>query len=236
MLRWSVSVMPRMLRLGVVADCRASAGELAALPGAVAGAGLGPLWVTDRQPTGPMTPEQLATLTHSSAAASVALVRDEGFISWGTAEGAAPPVAALGLEIRPRVVVPSWPERRLEELLRGWVRAGGRLADLVVEVPVSIGRSRVEAAARSGPWFATLGDPAAHGLFGTLEDCQDQVAALSVTGITELRAVLPRADLVDVIAQLAAVVIGLAHAHGPGVARSAPPPPPESWGTGPSAR
>ena len=76
---------------------------------------------------------------------------------------------------------------------------------IAVELPVSIGRTSVEADARASaePLFATIGHPARVGIFGTLEQCQDRVVELAHAGVTELRCIVPNtADVHDVIAQL----------------------------------
>jgi hypothetical protein len=96
-------------------------------------------------------------------------------------------------------------------------------------VTVSIGRTVAEAEARAGldPTFAGDRHPARAGLFGTLEDCQAQVAAMAAAGVTDLRCILPDApDVHDVVAQLTAVAIGSLDTHGPGTTRSPDPPPP----------
>jgi hypothetical protein len=99
-------------------------------------------------------------------------------------------------------------------------------------VPVVVGRTRAEAAARveMATGFAGYGDPRSDGLFGTLEDCQAQVALLVHDGVRELRCVLPEVpngpDVIDVLAQLPAIVVGDPATHYPGAARSADPPPP----------
>ena len=98
-------------------------------------------------------------------------------------------------------------------------------------LPVSIGRTTAEAAARLAfdPSFAGFGDPRAVGLFGTLEMCQERVISLVHEGVVELRCVLPPApDIHDVIAQLTAVVVGDPSTHAPGLARS-PDPEPPAW-------
>jgi hypothetical protein len=226
-----MSVIGRMVRLGVVADRRLAPGELRVIPPAVAGARLGPIWMTGHLPTGPLSPDQRTALTEASRTSEVVLLDEDAYPVWGPGYPLSPGLAAPERERRPRVVIAAWPERSLDGLLATWLAAGGIAADLIVEVPVSIGRTRAEAAARSGDWFAALGDPSGHGLFGTLEDCQDQIAALAEQGVTELSCVLPRADPIDVIAQLSAVGIGLLRARGPGVARSAAPAPPQGWGS-----
>ena len=100
-------------------------------------------------------------------------------------------------------------------------------------VPVSVGRTDAEAAARAqmDPDFARFGHPADIGIFGTLEDCQDRVIALAHAGITDLRCVLPATpDVHDVIAQLTAMTIGTVDVLVPGSFRSPAPPPPAGWG------
>jgi hypothetical protein len=100
-------------------------------------------------------------------------------------------------------------------------------------VPVSVGRTDAEAAARAemDPDFARHGNAAEIGIFGTLEACQDRVIALAHAGISDLRCVLPATpDIHDVIAQLTAMTIGTVDVLTPGSLRSPAPPPPEGWG------
>ena len=222
-----MSEIARMVRLGVVTDGR--------LASAAAGAGLGPIWITDRSPTGPLSPDQLRVLTEACEAAGALLARDCDHTRW--AVGGDPPskLKTPSSHTRPGVLVPAWPQRSLAEVLRSWRGAGGSPAQLVVEMPVSIGRTRAEAVARSDSWFDAFGDPATHGLFGSLEDCQDQLAALGDKGLSELRCILPAADPIDVIAQLSAVGVGLLRARGPGEIRSTAPAPPPGWGGPPRA-
>jgi alkanesulfonate monooxygenase SsuD/methylene tetrahydromethanopterin reductase-like flavin-dependent oxidoreductase (luciferase family) len=104
---------------------------------------------------------------------------------------------------------------------------------VAVRLPVSIGRTVAEAAARwdAEPAFATLGPPTWAGVFGTLEQCHERVIALAHAGVTDLRCVLPNApDVHDVIAQATAMTVGTVAQLAPGAPRSAPPPPPEGWG------
>jgi hypothetical protein len=104
---------------------------------------------------------------------------------------------------------------------------------VAVRLPVSIGRTVAEAAARwdAEPAFAALGPPAQAGVFGTLEQCHDRVIALAHAGVTDLRCVLPGApDIHDVIAQATAMTVGTVAKLAPGAPRSEPPPPPEGWG------
>jgi hypothetical protein len=75
-------------------------------------------------------------------------------------------------------------------------------------IAVSLGRTRIEAAAREDL------DPRLHAyavdarVFGSLEDCQAVVARLCAEGVTDLRCVLPEThDVHDVIAQLTAIAV-----------------------------
>jgi alkanesulfonate monooxygenase SsuD/methylene tetrahydromethanopterin reductase-like flavin-dependent oxidoreductase (luciferase family) len=104
---------------------------------------------------------------------------------------------------------------------------------VAVRLPVSIGRTVAEAAARwnAEPAFANLGPPTQAGVFGTLEQCHERVIALAHAGVTDLRCVLPDApDVHDVIAQATAMTVGTVAKLSPGAPRSEPPPPPEGWG------
>jgi hypothetical protein len=104
---------------------------------------------------------------------------------------------------------------------------------IAVRLPLSIGRTVAEAAARwdAEPAFADLGPPDRAGVFGTLEQCHERVIALAHAGVTDLRCVLPNApDVHDVIAQATAMTVGTVAKLAPGAPRSAPPPPPEGWG------
>ena len=98
-------------------------------------------------------------------------------------------------------------------------------------VPVSIGRTPAEAAARADmdPGLADYGDLVGAGLYGTIETAQATVVALAHAGVTDLRCALPDVpDVHDVVAQLTAVVVGTLDTHHPDAPRSADPPPP-SW-------
>jgi alkanesulfonate monooxygenase SsuD/methylene tetrahydromethanopterin reductase-like flavin-dependent oxidoreductase (luciferase family) len=104
---------------------------------------------------------------------------------------------------------------------------------VAARLPVSIGRTVAEAAARwdAEPAFAALGPPTQAGVFGTLEQCHDRVIALAHAGVTDLRCVLPAApDIHDVIAQATAMTVGTVATLAPGAPRSPDPPPPEGWG------
>lgn len=116
-------------------------------------------------------------------------------------------------------------------------RAAGSLG-VAALIPVSIGRTEAEAAARADaePTFAAIGHPARSGIFGTLEDCQDRVISLAHAGITDLRCVLPASlDVLDVIAQLTGITLGTTDVLVPGALRSPAPPPPDGWGGRPPA-
>jgi len=124
--------------------------------------------------------------------------------------------------------LPVWPERDLGTALPQ--RRGA--AELVVDVPVSVGRTSAEAAARaaSEPVFGSVGSPAEQGLFGRLEDVQEQVSVLAAAGATELCCIVPAGDLLDHLAQLATVNVGHLDTHAPGSVRSPDPLPPAGWG------
>jgi len=129
------------------------------------------------------------------------------------------------------IFVPVWPDRDLDgELAGAAAAAAGR--PVLVEVPVSVGRTSTEARARADgeELFAATGHPSEQGLFGTLEECQGAAARLLHAGATELVCYLPRShDLPDVLAQLRAISAG-AGALRPGEPPSAAPPPPAGWG------
>jgi len=213
----------RMVRLGIVADIRIPAPMLAALAPLVVSARIDELWLSGSPPTGPVPKTVATSITASADRLGLAVSKDADVAIW---TGGQLPKGA-----ERRVVVPSFPERSLMELLGAWQRAGGALDRLVVELPVSIGRTRAEAEARSTGWFADLGLPVEQGLFGTLEDCQEEVAILCAKGVCALRFVLPATDVPDVIAQLSAVGIGSIATHGPGTEHSPAPPPPAGWGS-----
>ena len=98
-------------------------------------------------------------------------------------------------------------------------------------LPVSIGRTTTEAKARAGLDFAGYGHPETDGIFGRLEECQDQVVALAHQGVTDLRLVLPDAeDIDDVVAQITSMVVGNMAVLRPDAPRSPSPGAPEQWG------
>lgn len=123
--------------------------------------------------------------------------------------------------------IPTWPERELDVEL-----ARADQGSLVVDVPVSVGRTNAEAAARaaSDELFAVTGSPHLQGVFGRLEDAQQRVAWLAAAGVGELCCMLPATDLLDHLAQLTAVNVGHLDTHAPGSGRSPDPAPPPGWG------
>lgn len=82
---------------------------------------------------------------------------------------------------------------------------------LIIALPVAIGRTMSEAAARAlrDPALVELGDPREAGLFGTLEQAQAQALALARAGADAIRATLAdEADVTDLLAQLRSVAVG----------------------------
>jgi alkanesulfonate monooxygenase SsuD/methylene tetrahydromethanopterin reductase-like flavin-dependent oxidoreductase (luciferase family) len=143
------------------------------------------------------------------------------------------------LAIADDIVLPAWSFEDLEtaadEIRAEAVERGRDPATLgvAVMIPVSIGRTGAEAAARADMdhAFVVRGHPRDIGIFGTLEECQDRVIALAHAGVTDLRCTLPAVpDIHDVIAQLTAMTIGTTDVLIPGSLRSPAPPPPEGWG------
>lgn len=137
------------------------------------------------------------------------------------------------------VVLPGWRFADLEaaaDEVRAQADEAGRdpvTLGVAALLPVSIGRTQAEAAARADAdeLFARIGHPADHGIFGTLEECQDRVIALAHAGIADLRCLLPTSDDIhDVIAQLTSITVGTTDVLVPGSLRSSAPPPPEGWG------
>lgn len=99
-------------------------------------------------------------------------------------------------------------------------------------LPASPGRTDTEAHARldNDPELAAAAR-AAPGLVGTLEHCQQTVAALRAAGMSELRVRLPSTpDLPDVIAQVSALRADALAGLKPGAPRSPDPGAPAGWG------
>jgi hypothetical protein len=128
----------------------------------------------------------------------------------------------------PQGRIPSWPGRDLTIVVPAAVEG-----PISLDVPVAMGRTQAEAAARaaSDPLFAVVGTPQQTGLFGRLEDVQARVAVLAVAGVTELCCILPAEDLLDHLAQLASAAVGRLDTLAPGLERSPDPPPPTGWGS-----
>lgn len=109
----------------------------------------------------------------------------------------------------------------------------GSFADrAAVCLPASPGRTDTEAHARlaNDPELA-IAARAAPGLVGTLEQCQQTVAALRAAGMSELRLRLPAtSDLADVIAQVSTLRGDVLAGLRPGAPRSPDPSAPAGWG------
>jgi hypothetical protein len=89
--------------------------------------------------------------------------------------------------------------------------SAGPDARVVVDVAVSIGRTRSEAAARAArdPRFAGAAHPQVAGIFGTFEQAQALVLELARAGADELRVTLAdEIDVADLLAQTLALVVG----------------------------
>jgi hypothetical protein len=89
--------------------------------------------------------------------------------------------------------------------------AAGDARPLVVDVPISIGRTRNEAVARAerDPRFVGDAHPEVSGVFGTFEQAQARVLALAEAGADVLLVTVPdELDVADVLAQVRALVVG----------------------------
>jgi hypothetical protein len=94
--------------------------------------------------------------------------------------------------------------------VRAELDAAGETRPLLVAVPISVGRTLSEAAARADlePRFAER-HPRDVGIFGPFEQAQDQVLALARAGADGLVLDEPLAhDVADVLAQIRALVVG----------------------------
>jgi alkanesulfonate monooxygenase SsuD/methylene tetrahydromethanopterin reductase-like flavin-dependent oxidoreductase (luciferase family) len=160
-------------------------------------------------------------------------------------EAVSPAQMAVAARVADDVLLPAGSVRDLralgEQVRSVCERAGRDPASLGValEIPVSIGRTVAEAAARAEaePLFAVTGPPPDVGVFGTLEQCQERVIELAHVGVTDLRCVVPNSpDVHDVIAQLTAIAIGTVDVFTPGAPKSKAPDPPETWGGRPIGR
>jgi len=229
----------RRLAISIVLDGRLDAGRVAEVARLVARLGLDGVWF--RQP--PLTgtgPADVAALLRELSAAQVRpglIVPGELADQELADQELADLVAAGKIRLaRPgagpaAVFVPAGSGHDLDRSVAAAARlAAGR--PVLVEVPISVGRTAAEAHARadSEELFALVGHPARSGLFGTLEECQAGAARLAQAGATELVCYLPHsADLIDVLAQLRAIAVG-AGVLRPGEPPSSPPPPPAGWG------
>ena len=158
---------------------------------------------------------------------------------------AGPREIGVAVRLADDVVIPASALQDVRGLI-GAIRAGCEAAGrdpaslgIAVDVPVSIGRTSAEAHARAShdPRFHDIGHPATHGIFGTLEQCQDRAIELAHLGVTDLRCLLPNTpDVHDAIAQLTAVVVGTVDVLTPNSPRSKAPDPPEGWGGRPVRR
>jgi len=146
---------------------------------------------------------------------------------------------ALAVATADDVVLPPRPRERtaraLIEIREACDAAGRDPATLGVGIvlPVSIGRTSAEARARAyaDPGFGALGDLAAVGIVGSLEDCQRRVLELAHAGVTDIRCIVPATpDVHDVIAQLTSMVVGTTTQLTAGAPPSPAPPPPPGWG------
>lgn len=94
---------------------------------------------------------------------------------------------------------------------RALLDSSGEHRPLIVDVPISIGRTRNEAVARADrdPRFAGEAHPSVNGIFGTFEQAQVQVLALAEAGAEVLLVTVPdELDVADVLAQVRALVVG----------------------------
>ena len=95
--------------------------------------------------------------------------------------------------------------------VRAVMTRAGVTRPLLVAIPVSIGRTMGEAAARAQrePRFAGDRHPSRTGIFGTFERAQEEVLALAEAGADGLIVDLPlERDVADVLAQVKALVVG----------------------------
>ncbi len=125
-------------------------------------------------------------------------------------EAAAPAVVVVdpGTEATGLVRVND-PERVAAE--RAQLDAEGATRPLQVSVPISIGRTMNEAMARADREVRFTGDrhPRDVGIFGTFEQAQEQVLALTRAGADDLVLDVPlERDVADVLAQIRALVVG----------------------------
>jgi hypothetical protein len=120
--------------------------------------------------------------------------------------------AAAPATVRPATDGDPGTVRRADpDLVRRARAAVGPAGRVVVDVAVSIGRTRSEAAARAArdPRFAGAAHPEVSGIFGTFEQAQTLVLELARAGADELRVTLAdEIDVADLLAQTLALVVG----------------------------
>jgi hypothetical protein len=88
---------------------------------------------------------------------------------------------------------------------------GAGVASVIAAVTVSIGRTASEAAARASrdPHLIGGNHPRHAGVFGTLDDAQEQLLALAAAGADTVLATVPDdIDVADLLAQLRSAVGG----------------------------
>jgi hypothetical protein len=224
----------RRLAISVVLDGRLDAGRAAEVARLVGRLGLDGVWC--RLP--PLTGAGPADLPALLRELSAAQVRPGLIVDTDLPDAELADLVAAGMIRLARpgagpdaIVVPLAADRDLDRAVaEAAAQAAGR--PVLVEVPISVGRTAAEAHARadSEELFTRAGHPARTGLFGTLEECQAGAARLAHAGATELVCYLPHSgDLIDVLAQLRAIAVG-AGVLRPGEPPSSPPPPPDGWG------
>jgi CheY-like chemotaxis protein len=97
------------------------------------------------------------------------------------------------------------------DLVRTARAKAGPTTRVIVDVALSIGRTRSEAAARAArdPRFVGATHPQVAGIFGTFEQAQALVLELARAGADELRVTLAdEIDVADLLAQTLALVVG----------------------------
>lgn len=95
--------------------------------------------------------------------------------------------------------------------VRARLDSGDDASPLIVELPLSIGRTRNEAVARADlePLFAGEQHPEQSGIFGTFEEAQVQVMDLARAGAEVLLISVPYSeDIADLLAQVRALFVG----------------------------
>lgn len=186
-------------------------------PGDVAPRAARNLWI--RQPWSDSTRALVADLVH--AGVEVSADADDASAAGILAEAASPVLSLPTMEATLR-------SAGAVSALSG-ATAPTRLAAVVA---VSPGRTSAEALARVrlDPEFAHPASMVCT-IIGTLEDCQQAVAALFASGVSDVRVSIPATpDFPDVLAQLATLRGDVLRRVEPGAPRSDAPAPPRDWG------